>query len=479
VDSKKKENGKRQKLVVLGAGPGGYPAAFRAAQLGFEVTLIDPRKDPGGVCLYEGCIPSKALLRLARQVIASRECAEWGIHFEEPRLDIDQMRNRLEKAVERLTQGLGQLSKTKGVSYIQGTARFTDEKTLSVSNKGGDDQSLDFDRAIIATGSRPLPLPGADPRRSAIWDSSSALALKTIPSTLLVVGGGYIGLEMGTLYSALGSRVTVVEMEDKILPGVDTDLSGLLWDRLAGESPGSFEKIVLEGKVSEPTPTQNGIKIKLTDGDGGESEQEFEKMLVAIGRKPNTEDLGLKEAGVDLDDDGYIKIDRQCRTSADPIFAIGDVAGQPMLAHKASRQGHIAAESAWGQPTEFDGHAIPAVVFTDPEIAWVGLTEAEAKRRNLNVEVIRFPWAASGRAVAMGRSDGLTKLIFEKRSERILGAGISGMEAGELIAEAALAIEMGARAEDLAGTIHPHPTFSETLMEAAHAYLGHSAHYQP
>lgn len=474
--SKSDRNG--QRLIVIGAGPGGYPAAFRASQLGFDVSLVDPRPDPGGVCLYEGCIPSKALLRLSKLVTATREASDWGLAFSRPRIDIDQMRQRLDRSVSQLTGGLGKLGKGRGVEYLQGKARFVDETRIAVEDEGGDSAEHSFDYAIVATGSSPVRLPIFDHRRSAVWDSTEALALREIPDSLLVVGAGYIGLEIGSVYAALGSRVTVVEMAESLLPGVDAELAKPLLEKLRGDGPGSLDELIFEATVKSAEPYEHGLSVTIQDKRGRETTRKFNKALVAVGRQANSGDLGLEKAGVEIDEKGFVRVDEQRRSSQERIFAVGDVAGPPELAHKASHEGRIAAEAAAGKPSAFETAAIPAVVFTDPEIAWTGLTEAEADARAVAVEVARFPWSASGRAVATGHSDGLTKLIFETRSERLLGAGIVGHNAGELIAEATLAVEMGAVATDLAECVHAHPTFSETLMECAQFYLGQSPHYK-
>ncbi|MEX2579427.1 MAG: dihydrolipoyl dehydrogenase [Verrucomicrobiales bacterium] len=473
---------KGKTLVVIGAGPGGYPAAFRAAQMGFDTILVDLRPEPGGVCLFEGCIPSKTLLHEARLLNEAREAEERGLAFSKPRIDVDRIREHLRKVVGDLTGGLAARRKKEGIRYVRGKASFSDSRTLAIeAAEDGDDDVPDeiaFDYAVIATGSHAVELPDFDVDRSAIWDASEALDLAEIPKTLLVVGGGYIGLEMGTAYGALGSRVTVVEMTGGLLPGVDRDLVEPLERRLRGDGVGGFEEIFLRTRVEGAEPYEYGIEVRLTDAEGETRTRKFERVLTAVGRRPNSEGLGLRNTAISLGDGGFIPVDEQRRTAESHIFAIGDVAGEPMLAHVATHEARVAIEAAAGRPTAFDPAAVPAVVFTDPEIAWAGLTEGTAKEAGIDVEVARFPWVASGRARSMGRTDGVTKLVVDPRTDRILGVGVAGSGAGELIGEGALAVEMGARVEDLARTIHPHPTLSETLMEAADVYFGQSVHYQ-
>lgn len=468
-------------LAVIGAGPGGYAAAFHAADLGFETVLIDPRSEPGGVCLYEGCIPSKALLHEARIIDEAREAEVRGLGFSKPRIDIDRLRDHVRDVVGKLTGGLAARRKRKGIRYVRGRATFEDPHTLAIepAEEGGEDvpETLSFDYAIIATGSRPMELPGFDLDRSAVWDAAQALALEEIPKTLLVVGGGYIGLELGTVYRALGSRVTVVEMTASLLPGVDHDLVEPLNKRLCGDGEGAFESVYLRSRVEGLRPYEHGVEIDIVrDGDDARS-RKFERVLVAVGRRPNSDGLELDSIRIKTDERGFIPVDAQRRTALSHIYAIGDVASEPMLAHVASHEGRVAAEAAAGRPSAFDPAAIPAVVFTDPEIAWTGLSEREAKERGIAVEVARFPWSASGRARATGGAGGFTKLVIDPRTERILGVGITGRGAAELIGEASLAVELGARAEDLARTIHPHPTLSETLMEAAEGFFGRGLHH--
>ncbi|NQU38519.1 MAG: dihydrolipoyl dehydrogenase [Lentisphaerae bacterium] len=458
-------------VVVIGAGPGGYPAAFHAADLGLQVTLIDGEANPGGVCLYRGCIPSKTLLHASAFINEAREMAEWGITVSEPKIDLDKLRASKEGVIAKLTGGLGQLSKQRKITYVRGRATFKDATSVTVAKPDGTEEVISFDAAIIATGSQPIHLPFA-PECDRVMDSSTALDLVDIPASLLLVGGGYIGLELGQVYASLGSRVSVVEMTAALLPGADAALVRPLAARLKKQ----FEAIHLETRVTSMKESKKGIVVQFSGKHEGEAT--FDKVLVAVGRRPSTEGLALEHVGVTLDEKGFIQVDAQRRTSVPTIYAVGDVAGQPMLAHKATHEGKVAAEAIAGRKTIYDPKAIPGVVFTDPEIAWCGITEAEAKAAGRDVKVTSFPWAASGRATTLGRSDGVTRLIVDPADHnRILGVGIAGPGAGELIAEGTLAIEMGAVAEDLAWTIHPHPTLSETLMEAAESAMGHSTHY--
>ena len=459
-------------LVVIGAGPGGYPAAFLAADLGMETTVVDQEAQPGGVCLYRGCIPSKALLHAAKIISEAREASDIGIAFGEPSLDIPKLRTWKESVVGKLTGGLGQLCKARKVRYIQGRAQFRDAHTLAIQRADGVEETLAFNHAILATGSRPAVIPSF-PIDPSIWDSTAALKLESIPASLLVVGGGYIGLELGSVYAALGSRVTVVEMTPGLLPGADRDLVAILSKRLKG----LFASMLLTTRVAERSKTDAGVRVRFEGADVKEPEQVFEKVLVSVGRKPNTENLGLEQTRVQLDAKGFVKIDAQRRTQEPSIFAIGDIAGEPMLAHKATHEGRVAVEAIAGHKGVFEPRAIPAVVFTDPEIAWCGLTETQAKAGGIEIKTAKFPWGASGRATTLNRNDGATKLIIDPASERLLGAALAGPGAGDLIAECALAIEMGAKASDLKLTIHPHPTLSETVMEAAEVFFGQSAHF--
>ncbi len=460
-------------LVIIGAGPGGYAAAFYAADHGMEVTLIAPEKNPGGVCLYVGCIPSKALLHIAEIINESKHARDFGISFGEPQIDIAQLRNWKNEVVEKLTAGVGQLSKQRKINYIRGTAKFLDSGTLRIVDENTKVSKLTFKNAIIATGSSPTKVPGLSIDSPRVMDSTSALEIKDIPNTLLVIGGGYIGLEMGTVYAALGSKVTVVEMMDGLLPGVDRDLVNELSKMLVGR----FTEILLSTTVAGLSEEKNGIKVTLKGIDGKNTDRAFDKVLISVGRKPNSKNLGLEDAGVEINEKGFVKVNGQRRTQVASIFAIGDVVGEPMLAHKASHEGKVAVDAILGKKTVFEPAAIPAVVFTDPEIAWCGLTETEAKKNNREVEVVKFPWRASGRAITLGRTDGLTKLIVDPKTGRILGVGIVGPRAGELIAEGVLAIELAALASDVHLSIHPHPTLSETIMEAAELFDGQSTHY--
>ncbi len=460
------------KVVVIGGGPGGYPAAFLAADLGMRVTLIDTEPNPGGVCLYRGCIPSKALLHAAKTLTEARAAGEMGIRFPEPEVDLDRLRAWKDGIVRKVTLGVGQLSKRRKLNMVQGYARFIDPHTLLVDRDDGSQERISFDYAILATGSHPTRVPGLSIDSPRVMDSTGALELPDIPQRLLVVGGGYIGLELGTVYSALGSQVSVVEMLAGLLPGADRDLVRYV-ERQAEKR---FAQVLVNTRVVEMHDEGDRIRAKFS-GAHGESEQTFDRVLVAVGRKPNSQDLGLENTGVEVDEHGFVKVDAQRRTTEPSIYAVGDVAGEPMLAHKATHEGRVAALAIAGRPSVYDVQAVPAVVYTDPEVAWCGLTETQAREQERVVEIGRFPWTASGRATSMDRNDGLTKIVIDPHTERILGVGIAGVGAGELIAEGVLAIEMGARAYDVQMAIHPHPTLSETVMEAAEVYFGHSPHY--
>jgi dihydrolipoamide dehydrogenase len=456
-------------VVVIGGGPGGYAAAFYAADLGLQTILVDVRPAPGGVCLYEGCIPSKALLHVAEILGEAEHAKEFGVDFAPPKIDIDRLREWKNGIVSKLTGGLSQIARMRGVTFVRGRATFLSSESLLV--EGEKTTQIDFKNAILATGSRPTTIPGLDLKSPLVMDSTGGLELETIPKTMLIVGGGYIGLEMGTAYQALGSRVTVVEVTGNLLPGTDTDLVRPLQKRLKQ----NFEAILLRTKIAGMEETKGKIRVEL-DGEVEEKHQTFDRVLMSVGRRPNSENLDLEKTGVTLNDQGFVVIDEQCRTHDPRIYAIGDVAGHPMLAHKASREGKVAAGAIAGHPTAFDNQAIPAVVFTDPEIAYCGLTETQARREEKEVKVARFPWAASGRALTLDRTEGFTKILFDPETERVLGVGIVGPGAGELIAEGVLAVEMAAVAEDLALTIHPHPTLSETVMESAESLFGHATH---
>jgi len=458
-------------VAVIGAGPGGYAAAFTAADAGYDVTLIGTDPNPGGVCLHVGCIPSKALLHVAKLLHESKAASEWGIEFGEPQLDLDKLRGWKNQVVGKLTGGLGQLAKARKVKYLRGLATFVDERNLTVDLIDGGAEQVGFDKCIIAAGSRPI-MPGIFPKSPRIMDSTAALELADVPEKLLVVGGGYIGLELGTVYHALGSQVTVVEALGSIASGADQDLVEVLSKRLYAD----LHEILVNTKVIEMEAGEDDVKVTLAGLDLNE-ERTYDKVLVSVGRRPNSDRLAIENSGVQLDPHGFIPVDDQRRTGVPHIFAIGDIAGQPMLAHKATYEAKIAVEAMAGHPAAYEPAAIPAVVFTDPELAWCGLTEAEAQVRGKDVKISRFPWAASGRAVTLGRSDGLTKLISDRRTERVLGVGIVGVGAGELIAEAVLAVEMGARVSDVQMTIHAHPTLSETVLETAELFFGQSPHF--
>ena len=466
----------KTQVAVIGAGPGGYPAAFLAADLGLEVTMIDPEDNPGGVCLYRGCIPSKALLHIAKVISEAEHFKNLGVTFNKPKINLDKLRDWKNNVVQKLVGGLGQLSKQRKATYIQGRAAFTDSHTLEIKKADGKKQNLKFDYAIIATGSRPDEISGFPNNSLHLLNSTSALDLPEIPDTMLVVGGGYIGLELGTVYAALGTKVSVVEMTSGLMQSADRDSVRVLQK----SSEKIFNIIMLDTKVVEMKESDKGIKVTFEGENVEEKQQIFDKVLVSVGRKPNSENIGLENTKVDINEKGFIEIDDQRRTSERHIFAIGDVAGEPMLAHKATHEGRTVAEVIAGRDVAFEPNAIPAVVFTDPEIAWCGLTETEAKEKNINFKVARFPWGASGRATTLDRNDGVTKLIIDPETDRILGMGIVGSGAGELIAEGVLAIEMGALASDLELTIHAHPTLSETVMESAEVYYGLSTHmYKP
>ena len=449
-------------VAVLGGGPGGYSAAFRCADLGLETVVVDAGKRLGGACLYEGCIPSKALLHVAAVIGEAERAKEFGLDFGEPRISLDPLRKwKAERVVGKLSRGLASVAKAKSVQVIGGRGAFEDSRSIRV---GGDEpQVLRFKHAIIATGSLPSRVLGLDVESERIMDSTAALDLPEIPERLLVIGGGYIGLELGQVYAALGSRVTVVEMTDGLLPGADRDLV----QPLARRCEKLFAAIHLTSKVTALKESGSAIEASIE----GQAPRSFDRVLVAVGRRAVSDGLGLETTKIGISERGMISVDERCRTADPHIFAVGDVTGDPMLAHRAMRQGKVAAEVIAGRPSAFDNAAVPAVVFTDPEVAWCGLMEAEARSAGRAIKIAKFSWAASGRAATIGRSDGLTKLVADADTGRILGVGIVGPGAGELIAEAALAIEMAVTAEDLALTIHAHPTLSESLMEAAESLL--------
>jgi dihydrolipoamide dehydrogenase len=449
-------------VVVLGAGPGGYTAAFRAADLGKRVVLIERYDALGGVCLNVGCIPSKALLHAADVINEAAELAELGISFAKPKIDLDKLRAGKDKVVQRLTGGLAALAKQRKIEVVHGMARFESPNRMAVKSADGN-ISIGFGDAIIACGSSPVQIPGFpndDPR---LIDSTGALALADIPKRMLVVGGGIIGLEMATVYSTLGSEIDVVELMDSLIPGCDPDLVRPLHKRIKGR----YRSIMLGTKVTDIQAQKSGLKVSFEGKQAPDKPQTYDRVLVAVGRVPNGRKINAEAAGVNVDERGFIAVDAQMRTNVPNIYAIGDVVGQPMLAHKATHEAKVAAEVIAGLPVKFDPMTIPSVAYTDPEVAWMGLTETEAKAQGIEVEKGVFPWAASGRALGIGRDEGMTKLLFDAKSKRILGAGIVGPNAGELIGETVLALEMGADAEDIGLTIHPHPTLNETICFAA------------
>ena len=457
------------RVAVIGAGPGGYAAAFLAADLGMKVSLIDPEINPGGVCLYRGCIPSKALLHVAKLLQEAEHAKNWGIEFAAPKIDVAKLRTWKEGVVTKLTGGLGQLSKQRKVTFIQGKASFVNSTTLKVTkSQAGGEETLTFDRIVIATGSRPTVIPSLRIESPRLIDSTGALDLADVPKTLLVIGGGYIGLELGSVYATLGTKVTCVEMMPGLLPGADRDLVLPLHKRLEK----LFSSIMLNTTVKSLKDEKTGIRVTLEGPDVKEKEQVFERVLMSVGRRPNSEIPGLDKTQVKVNAKGFIEINEQRQTADPSIYAIGDVAGEPMLAHKAMHEGRTAVEAIAGHKVAFEPNAIPAVVFTDPEIAWAGLTETQAKEQGREISVAKFPWAASGRALTLDRTEGMTKLIIDPKTERVLGVGIVGVGAGDLISEGVLAIEMCALAADVGMTIHPHPTLSETMMESAEIFYG-------
>jgi len=466
--------GKRRsaQLVVIGAGPGGYPAGFYAADHGLDVVMIDPELNPGGTCLYRGCIPSKALLHVADFLAETKRAREWGVTVGEPRVDIDRLRGWKDEVVSKLTGGLGQLCRQRDIQYVRGRARFMNDARLEVSPLGGERYELDFDHAIIATGSVATTLPGtiSSPR---VMDATRALDLEEIPQRLLVIGGGYIGLELGQLYAGLGSQVTLVEMLPDLLTWTDKDLVNILMRKVTKQ----FKGVLLETKVVDMEEGRNGISVRFEGPESGSQPRLFDRVLVAVGRKPFTGGLGLDTTGVKLNNKGFVEVNAQRQTSVSTIYAVGDVVGDPLLAHKATHEAPVAVDAILGKPAAFDPKAIPAVIYSDPEIAYCGLTEDEANRTGRDVHVTRFPWGASGRAATLGRPEGVTKLVLEPDTGVVLGVGIVGVHAGELIAQGVQAVEMGATAEDLALMVHAHPTLSETIMEAAEAFVGHSTHF--
>src|SRR4051812_31695935 len=465
-------------LAVVGGGPGGYAAAFLAADLGLSGALIDPEVNPGGVCVYRGCIPSKALLHVAKLIDESRQAKAWGVDFGEPKIDLAKLREFKNNVVKRLTTGTGQLVKFRKVQYIQGFAEIRDPHTLEIQKIDGTADSLTFEHAILATGSVPAVPPMLrvdDPR---VMDSTTALDLPDVPKSLLVIGGGYIGLELGSVYATLGSAVTVVEMTSGLLPGADRDLVDVLARRVSH----LMKAVLLNTRVVQMKAESGGIRVTF-EGEGASdagSAPVYDRVLVSVGRRPNSSIPGLDRTRVKRNDRGFVVVDEQMRTDEPSIFAIGDLVGEPMLAHKASHEGRVAVEVIAGENVAFQPKAIPAVVFTDPELAWAGLTETQARKAGRKIVVAKFPWGASGRAITLDRTDGLTKLILDESTEQVLGVGLVGPGAGELIAEGVLAIEMGANATDLKLSIHPHPTLTETMMESAEVFFGQATHvYRP
>ncbi|GJQ63386.1 MAG: dihydrolipoyl dehydrogenase [Melioribacteraceae bacterium] len=463
-------------LLVIGGGPGGYAAAFFAADKGMQVTLVNKEENPGGVCLYRGCIPSKALLHIAKLLREAEEATKWGVTFCKPEIDLDKLREFKDNVVKKQVGGLGQLSKQRKINYIQGTATFVNSNTVYVDKADGTKDEIKFKHAILATGSVPATIPGLNINSDRLMDSTGALELPDIPEKMLVVGGGYIGLELGSVYAAIGSKVTVVEMMDGLLPGADRDMVRVL-ERSIKEK---MENVYLNTKVVSMEDKRDHIQVTFEGDKVKEKVQKFDRVLVSIGRKPVTKGLGLENTKVGVTDRGFVEVNEKLQTADPNIYAIGDIVGNPMLAHKASAEGKVAVEAILGHKVAFEPAAIPAVVFTDPELAWAGLTETEAKDRGISVEIAKFPWGASGRATTLDRNDGLTKLIIDPETDRVLGMGMVGVGAGDMIAEGALAVEMAALARDVALTIHPHPTLSETVMEAAETYFGESVHiYRP
>ena len=460
----------KAEVIVIGGGPGGYAAAFYAADKGKKVILVEQEKNLGGVCLNRGCIPSKALLNATHHISAARESAHRGITFGEPQIDLDKLRVWKDGVIQKLASGVAMVAQRRGVQVIHGRGYFEDPKTLRVETADGQ-KFFNFEQIIIAVGSKPAMPKVFDLGNPRVMTSTEALQIEDIPENLLVIGGGYIGMELGTVYATLGSKVTVVEALDSILAGGDPDLVR----PVVRYAEKNFREVRLKAKVVKMATVGKQIKV-ITEKDGQQKEEMYDRVLVSVGRVANADDLGLEHAGVERDERGFIKVNTQQQTNVPGIYAIGDIAGGVMLAHKASREARVAVENIVGENTAFENVIIPAVVFTDPEVAWCGLTENEAKAKNIGVEVAKFPWAASGRAISFDRTDGLTKLIVDPQTERILGVGIVGHGAGELIAEGVLAVEMGATVEDLALSVHPHPTVSETLMEAAEVFFGTSTH---
>ena len=461
----------KKRVIVLGAGPGGYTAAFLAADRGMRVTLIDENSRPGGVCLHRGCIPSKSLLHLSRLIEETRNAEAFGLKFQPPEIDLNRIREWTRGVISKMANGLISLCKQRGIDFVRGKAQFLDNNSLTIDDK----EPIGFDHCILATGSQPVCPPLFSKISNRILTSTTALELDEIPQRLLIVGGGYIGLEMGTIYSSLGSRVTVVEMTGDLLPGVDRDLVRPLLSRLKSQ----FQDIYLNTQVTSCKLEENQITTEF-EGPGDIESANYDRVLVAVGRKPNSMDLGLESTQINTDDRGFIKVDKRYQTNEPSIFAIGDVIGGSMLAHKASAEGKTVVGILAGEEPSPKMRCVPAVVFTDPEIAWCGLTETEAQNNNRKVKVTKFPWSASGRAQTLSRPDGVTKLVLDPDTEEVLGMGISGVGAGELIGEGVLAVDNRLKAKDLADSIHPHPTLSETIMETAEAFYGAAIHiYKP
>jgi len=459
-------------VVVLGGGPAGYPAAFRASDLGKKVVLIDPEPNPGGVCLYRGCIPSKALLHVGAFLDEAKESQHFGVTLGPAKIDLDQLRSYKNQVVQKITKGVGTLTKSRKIQHIQGLGKFEDSHHILVTKTDGSTLKVHFQNAIIAAGSRPFMLPAFDLKSDRIMTSTEALELPDIPQKLLCIGGGVIGMELATVYSSLGSEVTVVELLPQILTGADPDLVKVLENKLKSKITFS-----LKTKVASLSLKGNQVEALLELEGGQKTPHLFDRVLVSMGRKSNVDLIGIENTAVSVDTKGFITIDNQCRSSENHIYAIGDITGNPMLAHRGTHQGHIAAEVICGKKVEFNPLTIPSVVYTNPEIAWCGLTEDQAKKDQIPHQVTKFPWAASGRATAVGRTDGLTKILFHPETGQVLGVGMAGINAGELLGEGLLAVEMGALASDIAHTIHPHPTLAETLMEASELFLGHCDHY--
>lgn len=459
-------------VLVIGGGPAGYAAAFRAADIGQTVTIVNDEEKLGGVCLYRGCIPTKALLHAAKILKYASDGAELGISFSEPEIDVDALRAWKDELVADHGTGLSRLVKSRGITYVRGRGRLIDGTHAVVEGGDHDGEEIAFDTCILATGSAAMPLPNSSFEFDRIMNAEAALRLESVPSRLLVVGAGYIGLELSSVYHALGSQVTIAEMLSGLMPGADRDIVKVF----EKENSELFEDVMLETKVTAIDAGAEGVSVTFESKDGNSETREFDRVLVTIGRAPRTENLGLDDVGIRTDDKGFVVVDNQRRTSVDSVFAVGDITGPPLLAHKGSHEGIAAAEAAAGWRTTYEPHAIPAVEYTHPEIAWAGVTETEAKERDLDVTVTRFPWSASGRAATMAHAGGLTKLVFERETGQIIGAAIVGENAGELIPEATHAIEMASLAGDLSHTVHPHPTLSETLMEAAQAFDGQATH---